>query len=262
MSARVAAVQGTEVRLTTPLLVDLPAEFHPTISLAPTPSGFGIRGVGFRLARSPYRGHFKEDGWNALAFSGVRHAWADDLRFVGADSGIFVVGAHVTLRNLVFEAGRALSREGFAGHHGVSLGGFSHRLEAFDFKTRFHHDLTFPAWANGNVVRSGSGKGLTLDFHKRGPFGNLVTQVESGDGDTLFRTGGGPGLGRSAGAWNVFWGLRARGRITWPDPDFAPAGATTFVGVEFAPASRPPYRASRLGAGDPPDLWQAARARR
>lgn len=262
MSARVASVQGSEVRLTTPLLVDLPEEFQPTLAVAPPPTNSGIRGVGFRLTRDAYRGHFKEDGWNALEFSGVRHAWADDIRIAGADSGIFVGGSHVTLRNLVFEGGRPPSRQGYVGHHGVSLGGSANRLENFDFQTRFHHDITFFAWTNGNVVRSGYGKGLTFDFHKRGPFGNLITQVGSGDGATLFRTGGGPGLGRSAGAWNCFWGIRARDRVEWPDADFAPARATAFMGVEFVPASKPPYHAARIRPGEPIDLWVAARQRR
>lgn len=262
MSARIASAQGAEVRLSTPLLIDLPEEFQPTLSIAPPPTNSGIRGVAFRLTRSAYRGHFQEDGWNALEFSGVRHAWADDLRFVGVDSGIFVGGAHVTLRNLVFEAGRTPSRQGYVGHHGVALGGSSHRLESFDFQTRFHHDVTFSAWTNGNVVRSGFGKGLTLDFHKRGPFANLVTQVGSGDGATLFRTGGGPGLGHSAGAWNCFWGIRSRDRVEWPGQGFAPPRATAFVGVEFVPAQRPIYNAARLAPGEPTDLWVAARARR
>lgn len=259
MSARVESARGLEVRLASPLLVDLPAEFRPSLLVAGPPDDMGIRGVGFRLTSARYRGHFKEDGWNALEFSGTRHAWADDIRFGGVDSGAFVGGSHVTLRNLVFEAARPASREGCVGHHGVALGGSAHRLENFDFQARFHHDITFSAWTNGNVVRAGYGKGLTLDFHKRGPFGNLVTQVGSGDGSTVFLTGGGPGLGRSAGAWNCFWGIRAREPLEWPSAAYAPPRATAFAGVEFVAVKRPPFEVRRLGPNEPLDLWIAAR---
>jgi len=262
MSARVDSAQGSEVRLASPLLLDLPAEFRPTLVVAGRPDAMGVRGVGFRLTTAPYRGHFKEDGWNALEFSGTRHAWADDIRFSGVDSGVFVGGDHVTLRDLVFAAARPASREGYVGHHGVALGGCANRLENFDFQVRFHHDITFSSWTNGNVVRAGFGKGLTLDFHKRGPFGNLVTQVGSGDGSTVFRTGGGPGLGRSAGAWNCFWGIRAREPLEWPPSSYAPSRATAFAGVEFVAAKRPPFEVRRLGPNEPLDLWIAARRAR
>lgn len=261
ISARVLAVEGEVLRLATPLPIDLPAEFRPKAMLAPPADNMGIRGVTFRLVASPYRGHFMEDGWNALEFAGVRHGWADDIRLQGVDSGIFANGAHLTLRGIVLEAGRPASRQGFVGHHGVSLGGCAHRLENFDFKARFHHDITFGGGANGHVVRAGRGKGLTLDFHKKAPFANLVTDVSSESPDTFFQTGGGVGLGRCAGGWNWFWNLRSPGAIRPPARDFAPPAATRFVGVAFAPSGKAPaFVAEALPEGAPADLWLAARS--
>jgi len=260
LSNRVAAVFGTEVHLASPLPVGFPAEFSPSLAVARLPDEFGIRGVGFRLTDAPYRGHFREDGWNALQFDGVRHAWAEDILLDGVDSGIFVTGAHVTLRRISFLAGRPLSDEGFAGHHGISLSGQSHRLESFLFDTRFHHDITFSAWSNGNVVRDGRGVELSLDFHKRGPFANLVTNLSTVDAASYFRIGGGDGLGRGAGAWNAFWNLRSDGPIDWPWSSFAPGGSTAFVGVDFAGPPSAGYVSTPLLPGDPADLWLASRA--
>lgn len=260
LSNRVVAVLGTEVHLASPLPVGFPAEFEPRLVVARKPDDFGIRGVGFRLTADPYLGHFREEGWNALQFDGVRHAWAEDILLDGVDSGIFVSGAHVTLRRITFLAGRPLDGGGHTGHHGILLGGQSHRLESFLFATRFHHDLTIAAWSNGNVVRDGHGVELSVDFHKRGPFANLVTNLSSTDGVSLFRNGGGEGLGRPAGAWNAFWNLRAEESLPWPSDGFAPGGATGFVGIAFTSPASGVYASTPLLPGDSLDLWLASRA--
>lgn len=260
LSARIAAVVGKEITLTAPLLIDLPAEFMPTIAVAGERDEYGIRGVAFRLTSSPYRGHFKEEGWNPLEFHDVHHGWIDDVSCSGVDSGPFVSGAHVTVRRVMFEAGRTACAGGTVGHHGISFGGQAHRLEEFEFKTRFQHDVTFGQWTNGNVVRAGKGVDLSLDFHKEGPFCNLVTNVSSDGGAHFFACGGGADLGQDAGGWNIFWNLKSRKPIGQPSDEFCPK-ETTFVGVDWKPAKGSPFKVQSLRSGEPPDLWLALRAK-
>ncbi len=257
--ARVAAVSGNEITLTTPLLIDLPEAFTPTIAVAGERDEYGIRGVGFRLTTAAYRGHFKEDGWNPLEFHDVRHGWIDDIFCAGVDSGPFISGAHVTIRRVLLEAGRTASAAGTVGHHGITLSGQAHLLEEFEFKTHFHHDVSFSPWTNGNVVRAGTGTDLSLDFHKQGPFANLITGINSAGGANLFSCGGGEDLGLDAGAWNIFWGLKAHKPVGQPSREFCPT-QTTFVGVDWKPAKGSPLKVVPLHAGEPPDLWVALRA--
>ncbi len=260
LAARLVAVDGLVVTLSAPLLIDLPEEFSPTIADAGTRDDYGLRGVGFVLVNKVYRGHFKEDGWNPLEFHDVHHGWMEDLVFNGVDSGPYISGSHVTVRHVLLEAGRPFGPGGFIGHHGITFAGQAHRLEEFEFKARFHHDVSFSPWTNGNVVRAGGGVDLTLDFHKQGPFANLVTNVTSANGANYFACGGGEDLGLDAGAWNIFWNLKARKGVGFPSAEFCPA-ATTFVGVDMRAPRGSPLKVQLLKAGDPPDLWLALRAK-
>jgi len=260
MAARIASVDGLVVTLSAPLLVELPEDLSPTIADAGARDDYGLRGVGFVLVTTVYHGHFKEDGWNPLEFHDVHHGWIDDLAFSGVDSGPFISGSHVTIRHVLLEAGRPVGPGGFIGHHGITLSGQAHRLEEFEFKARFHHDVSFSPWTNGNVVRAGSGVDLTLDFHKQGPFANLVTNVTSANGANFFACGGGDDLGLDAGAWNIFWNLKGRKGIGAPSAEFCPA-QTTFVGVDMKLPRGSPLKPQLLKAGEPTDLWLAARAK-
>ena len=261
LAARLASVDGLTVTLSAPLLVDLPDEFAPTIADAGARDDYGLRGVGFVLVTKAYPGHFKEEGWNPLEFHDVHHGWMEDLLFNGVDSGPYVSGSHVTVRRVVLDAGRPVGPGGFIGHHGITFAGQAHRLEEFEFKARFHHDVSFSPWTNGNVVRAGGGVDLTLDFHKQGPFANLITNVVSANGANFFACGGGEDLGLAAGAWNIFWNLKGRKGVGFPSPDFCPAGATTFVGVDLRLPRGSPLKVLPLKPGEPADLWLALRAK-
>ncbi len=256
ISVRIAGVTPTGITLTKPLLIDLPAEFTPAIATAGARDDYGIRGVGFRLTQARYRGHFREDGWNPIQFRNVHHGWMEDILCSGVDSGPYISGgsSYVTIRNIVLEAGRRADSSGAVGHHGISLGGRAHRLEDFDFKTRFIHDISFSPWSNGNVVRNGRANGLSLDFHKQGPFANLVTNVKTDVGKFVFNSSGGTNLGHHAGGWNIFWNIVANGTITGPHSNFGPT-KNTFVGIDWTPRAPLRFKASPLRDGDSRDLW-------
>jgi hypothetical protein len=162
----------------------------------------------------------------------------------------------VTVRRVVLDAGRPVGPGGFIGHHGITFAGQAHRLEEFEFKARFHHDVSFSPWTNGNVVRAGGGVDLTLDFHKQGPFANLITNVVSANGANYFACGGGDDLGLDAGAWNIFWNLKGRKGVGFPSAEFCPP-ATTFVGVDMRAPRGSQLKVLPLKSGEPADLWLA-----
>ncbi len=220
-----------------PLRTDVRAEWTPRLYAADSSvEGVGIDGLRFEFPNTPYRGHFTERGYNAMALYGCRNCWVRNIRISNADSGIFLGGINLTLSRIVFESARRPepSRK-TTGHHGMTLGGQDTLLEEFEFRTRFIHDITVTGQSAGNVVTRGKGLDLCFDHHKHGPHANLFTEIDLGEGSRMFRSGGGAALGRHSGAWETFWNIRARRGQKWPDrwgPDLM-----NFVGVQAAQRS-------------------------
>jgi hypothetical protein len=56
---------------------------------------------------------------------------------------------------------------------------------------------------------NGSGIDLCFDHHKKGPYENLFTNIDAGQGGRLWKSGGGRGLGRHCATRGTFWNIRA-----------------------------------------------------
>jgi hypothetical protein len=68
-------------------------------------SEVGIEDLTFQFPETPYLGHFKEHGSNGVNFERCHDGWARRLRFINADSGIFLSNSqHITVREIEFEA--------------------------------------------------------------------------------------------------------------------------------------------------------------
>lgn len=201
-----------------PLRTDVRREWKPRISsAASTVEEVGIEDLGFEFPEEPYKGHFTELGYNAMAFSGVRNCWARNLWIHNSDSGIFVRGANVTLSGIEFDSERAPERSRKAtGHHGITLSGQDNLLTGFEFRTHFMHDITVTHGSAGNVAADGSGVDLCFDHHRYANHANLFTDIDLGEGTRMFQSGGGSALGRHSGAWETFWNIRSRQPQTWP----------------------------------------------
>jgi len=229
--SRVTAVDGARLSLQRPLPTDvLPSWKARARVFAPSVSQVGVESLGFEFPSVPYRGHFKEDGFNPLAFSGTADCWARHLRIVNADSGPFLHGRFTTVEDIVFEADRPADKGGSRGHHGFTLGN-DDLLKDFDFRTRFIHDISMENGASGNVAEQGKGVDLCFDNHRRYPFANLFTDIDIGAGTRMYSAGGGDALGRHAGAWTTFWNIRARRPQKWPPADYGP-DLMNIVGLE------------------------------
>jgi len=201
-----------------PLRTDVLLEWKPR--LLPATSSVeevGIDDLGFEFPNTPYKGHFTERGYNAMAMSGVRNCWASNLWIHNADSGIFIGGTNITLQNILIDSEReAEPSHHSTGHHAIMLGGQDNLLKDFELRTRFMHDITVTSGSAGNVASTSCGVDLALDHHCRAPHANLFTNIDLGEGSRMFMSGGGSALGRHSAAYETFWCIRARRPQSWP----------------------------------------------
>ncbi len=234
--AKVTAVDAAAKRITIdrPLWTDVRGGWKP--ALYPDRSSVeeaAVVGINFEFPVTKYQGHFTEVGFNPLAMSGVRNCWAARLRITNADSGPFINGRNVTLRDILLETHRPDDGHKQHGHHGITLTGQDCLLEWFEIGCRFRHDITMSRGSSGNVVHGGKAVDLALDHHKYAPHNNLFTDIDAGGGGRLYLCGGGADLGRHTAAYFTLWNIRSRETIEWPKRGWGP-DMMTIVGVRSA----------------------------
>lgn len=206
---QVARVQGNEVVLSQPLRTDVSLSWAPALWKMPVAREIGIEHLTIDFASTPYPGHHRERGYNAIDFSrNVIDSWVRDVEVRNCDSGIFVGkrSKGLTLTQLQFVSSRPGDAKGNQGHHGVALMGCADVLVAdMTFEAEFIHELTLSHRAVGNVF-SGPirGKRIELDLHRDAPFENLFQQLS---GDLHLQDSGSACYGPPAGARNTYWAL-------------------------------------------------------
>lgn len=220
---RVTKVEGNMVHFDRPLRAEVRPEWGAQIHrFEPTVSEVGIENLCFEFPNTPYKGHFTELGYNAIAMSDVADCWARDIRIVNCDSGLFPHSVFCTFQGVTFESARQQEKTRHAtGHHGVYLGGDDNLFTGFNFKTRFMHDITVARCA-GNVCSCGQGEDMCFDHHKYAPIENLFCNIDAGEGSRLWQCGGGAALGKNCGAGGTFWNIRARRPLAYPPASFGP----------------------------------------
>jgi hypothetical protein len=236
MLMRVVAVNGNRVQFDRPLRFETRAAWQPEIrSFRPTVTESGIEGLGFEFPPTKYRGHFKENGANAIELRGVHSCWVRNVAIRNGDLGINVVACGNTLDGVVITAdpGRGTADAGVTectGHHGIQCKGAEDNFVThFDFRTSYVHDLSVEH-ASGNVWTRGRGVDLNFDHHKDTPYENLYTDIDCGRGGRVWRCGGGASLGRQSAGWETFWNIRAARPIEPPPKNWGPI-SMNFVGL-------------------------------
>ena len=218
--ARIQAVdhQKRRVVFDRPLRTDVQPEWQPVLHPARSSvEEIGVEHLAFEFPVTPYRGHFTELGYNAVAYSEIRNGWVRDVEIRHADSGLFLSGANITVTGVVWTSDRQRDRgRNATGHHGIALGGTDLLLSDFEFRTKFIHDITMTRGSAGNVVRSGRGEDLTFDHHKYANHANLFTDLDAGAGTNIFLSGGGAKLGLHCGAWSTWWNIRTERPVRFP----------------------------------------------
>lgn len=222
--SRITRIDGDRVHLDRSLRCDLRNAWRPEVRrFAPTVTESGVEDLSFEFPNQPYRGHFTELGFNAIALRNVADCWVRRIRTLHADSGLFITGHFNTVQDVVLESGRTPDRQDCVGHHGISVGGGDNLVTGFEFLARYIHDLTVSHHCAGNVFSRGRGVDLALDHHRYAPYENLFTDLDAGAGTRLWKCGGGADLGKHCGARGTFWNIRAAQPLTYPPAGFGPA---------------------------------------
>jgi hypothetical protein len=236
MVLRVVDVQGGRVTFDRPLRFETRPEWKPEIRrFEPTVEGSGVEKLGFEFPGTRYRGHFRENGANALELLRVHDCWVRDVHIHNTDLGITVIGTHNTLSDLLFTASpeRPIAEgrsAGASGHHGVQCKDAQDNLiTRFDLQTIFLHDLSVEN-AAGTVYSRGRGPSLSFDHHKDTPYENLFSDIHVGDARRIWMSGGGFSLGRESAGWATFWNIRSNEPFELPPVGWGPS-TMNFVGL-------------------------------
>jgi hypothetical protein len=236
MVLRITALAGAQVTFDRPLRFETRPEWKPMLRrFEPTVEGSGVEKLGFEFPDMRYRGHFMENGANALELRKVHDCWVRDVHIHNADMGITVMGTHNTLTDILVTASpnRPITEgksAGASGHHGIQCRAAQDNLiTRFDFQTIFLHDLSVEN-AAGNVYSQGRGQALAFDHHKDTPYENLFSDIDVGTGQRIWISGGGPSLGRETAGWATFWNIRSSAPFALPKVGWGPA-TMNFIGL-------------------------------
>src|SRR5678815_3198660 len=223
-------------RIDRPLRFETRAEWQPEIrSFRPTVTESGVEKIGFAFPNMQYRGHFKENGANALELRQVHNCWIRDVAIHNGDFGVNIVACRNTVDGVTFTAdkGRGFPDGGVSectGHHAFQCKHAEDNLIMhFDLRASYVHDLSVEH-ASGNVYAAGRGADVNFDHHKDTPYENLYSDIDCGRGTRVWRCGGGASLGRQCAGWGTFWNIRTAQPIA-PPPNGWGAPNMNFVGL-------------------------------
>ncbi|MGC4074855.1 MAG: glycosyl hydrolase family 28-related protein [Nibricoccus sp.] len=222
MLMRVVAIAGDRVTFDRPLRFETRPEWKPEVqSFEPTVSESGIESLGFVFPATQYRGHFKENGANAIELLAVFNCWVRDVAIRNGDMGVNIMACQNTVDGVRITADpeRELPQKmtkAWTGHHAIQCKKAEDNLVThFTLETAYVHDLSVEH-ASGNVFANGRGVDLNFDHHKDTPYENLYTDIDCGAGRRLWNSGGGTGLGRQCAGWGTFWSIRAERSLEAP----------------------------------------------
>ena len=89
--SKITAISGNKITLERPLRLNVRTKWSPRIL---TVSGqvreVGIEGFTMEFPDVPYKGHFKEDGYNGIFLFGSWNCWVRDVTLHNCESGIFL----------------------------------------------------------------------------------------------------------------------------------------------------------------------------
>ena len=239
--SRVKKVKGATIELERPLPYDIRLNWQPEIHrFAPTLQEFGFEHLSIQFPWSPYPGHFKEKGYNALFVQSVSQCWVNDVAIQNSDFGIDLNSTNFcTINNVRLDVSkpRAVPDEarGANGHHGIDVSHGSENLVTnFDVQTKFVHDISVEWYALHTVFSNGRGVDLNMDHHREANYSSLFTNLDCGACTRPFDSGGSGNRGAHSGAYSTYWNVHGQRAPKLPAPDFGPL--LNFVG--FSPEAK------------------------
>jgi len=267
--SRVNRVTGKTIELERPLPYDVRREWKPEIHrFSPTLTEFGLEHISIHFPLSPYPGHFKEKGYNAIFLQSVSQCWIDDVEIQNSDFGVDLNSTNFcTLRNvtLTTSASRADGQDN-NGHHGIDVShGTENLVTNFDIQTKMVHDISVEWYALHTVFSNGRGVDLNMDHHREANYSSLFSNLDCGKGGRPFNSGGSGNRGAHAGAYSTYWNIKSSTPMKLPANDFGPR--LNFIGVSLKDAAATsPYQwlveVSNPDGVCPMDLHEAMRTKR
>jgi hypothetical protein len=256
-AARVVRVEQDRVELDRPLRVDVRLEWQPTLyAFKPSVEEVGIEDLTFEFPGVPKKAHLVEEGFNAMQMTGVVNCWVKNVKVIDGDMGLKLAGrarfCHV--EGMIFVA---VKRTGITGHHAIWLAGNAQENMIVNFRveTPYVHDLSVEGFAYGNVFRKGSGVMLNLDHHRNGPYENLFTDIDAGDGKRLWNSGGSRNRGPHSAVRTTVWNIRHSGEKLDEAPDWPQINIIGVAGYGVEKTQEARWVEPLVV--DPPDLYEA-----
>jgi hypothetical protein len=236
--SRVKRVTGKTIELERPLPYEVRLEWTPEIHrFNPTVTEVGIEHLSIHFPWSPYPGHFKEKGYNAIFFQSVSQCWVNDVEIQNSDFGVDLNSTNFCTVNkvtLTTSESRAVGEGGKDGngHHGIDVSyGTENLVTNFDIRTKLVHDISVEWYALHTVFANGRGIDLNMDHHREANYSSLFTNLDCGAGTRPFNSGGSGNRGAHSGAYSTFWNIRGAVPLKLPPPDFGPL--LNFVGLNL-----------------------------
>lgn len=211
-TTRVEAVNGTTVRIASPLMHDISASVPASLERWDGLTNVGIRDLALVFPEGASFGHHLEQGYNGIHLNDVFDGWITGLRISNAESGILTDNAaSVTISDIVTEGDREA-------HYAVHLGSV-HNVLVSDLliANPVLHSLTFNTGSTRSVYRRATVlRKPTLDQHAGANHQNLYDDVtlhvaarrgQGGPSYPLWDGSGAaywqPGHGRFNTHWNI-----------------------------------------------------------
>lgn len=215
--SKIAAISGNKITLERPLRLNVRTKWTPLIlALYGQVSEVGLEGFTMEFPDVPYKGHFKEDGFNGIFLFGSWNCWVRNVAIHNCESGVLLEkSAFCTVDQVTFTASAAhkhfpwkKSKPGwfYTGHHGIQSRNSDDNLTSnfkFDTSTHFYHHLSIEN-ATGCVFMNGAaGNSMDFDHHGGGTYENLFTQIHLGDASRMWNSSGSATTGGRETFWNI-----------------------------------------------------------
>ena len=155
------------------------------------------------------------------------------------------------------------------GHIGVAvITSTDVRVASFDISTKLIHDVTVVEQAIMTVFQNGKGEDLLLDGHRGAPYATLYSDIQTGQGNRVFGSGGVGDMGFPVGAYTTYWNVRSLGgnipikNNTYLGPCTYGGDKLTYVGTFAEGDYCPTSFVERDNNPSPPDIYMAQKKKR
>lgn len=210
----VEAIDGTKVRLASPLMHDVGADLPAEIVRADPLENIGIESLALTFPNSVAYGHHMERGFNGVYMTGAADSWVRDVTITNADAGILTYdSSNLTMQDILVDGTRK-------GHYAIHVGNVHNVLvDGLLVATPVVHSLTFNTGSTKSVYKNAEVLYETvLDQHAGANHQNLfdapvlhITAKTDDEGSAsypLWNGSGAPYWQPGHGAYNTTWNAK------------------------------------------------------